>query len=914
MRRNLASGALILATLAGCGSAQRPASESATQAAAGAPSAPSELTVGDRTRPLNVEGAPLFGWLPQDGPNELQSAYQLEVSRAGDGAVVWDSGKVASGEQAYVPYGGPALAGQTSYSWRVRTWDRGGLESPWSEPAHFDTGLADSEWGASWIRRESNEPDDYTLARKEIAVAATPVKRARAYVACNHQCELYLNGALVDRGSAFSYPGEGYYQATDVTARVSAGQPLALGVIYHWYGPGQGRPAGERGLLVRLVIEHADGSQQVIVTDDTWRVARAAEWQAGSPQRNGDVGDYVERIDAGQASAGWNLPGYDASGPAWKAPQVIGTHPAGVFTRLVGREARVSATLVSPASITTLPDGSVVADFGKVMSMRPTVHFASGKAGRSVKLLAGYRLQSDGHVSTTKEHTQDTDLSFDYVQTDGAQDFRAFHHVAWRYLQISAPGEALGADAIGAIVEHVDVPPGKAATFESDNAALNAVFELVRHSALHSAAYQFVDTPTREKGQFLADALNISFATMAGYLERDMTQQALLEFASSQARHWPDGRLNAVYPNGDGKRDIPDFTEMYPGWVMRYYLTTGDRALLAQLYPVMVNIAEYVWRYRDATTGLITQLAGGGGPYQYGIVDWPAVGRYGYDMSTIARTTVNIHAVDVMRNSAAAAAALGRPAGESEAFAQRASELTAAINSRLRRPDGIYVDGLREGNVQSEHASQHASSHAIAFGIAPARDRAALANHVAGLGMQQGPMTVHWLLRALSDAERIDDVVTRLTDASGPGFGSVLAKGGTFTWESWTPTGNESESHGWGAMVLVDYMETLLGVRVTSPGAATVAIVPPRTGPGAARGSVPTQRGPVQVDWRRAGGKLTVMVEVPVNVRATVSLPVSAASTHTGSGEGAPVLQGVEAGRANYQAGSGRSEFTVQPL
>lgn len=37
----------------------------------------------------------------------------------------------------------------------------------------------------------------------------------------------------------------------------------------------------------------------------------------------------------------------------------------------------------------------------------------------------------------------------------------------------------------------------------------------------------------------------------------------------SQQRHWSDagpqlGDMNAVYPTGDGKRDIPDYTEMFP--------------------------------------------------------------------------------------------------------------------------------------------------------------------------------------------------------------------------------------------------------------------------------------------------------------------------------------------------------------
>src|SRR6478672_3712642 len=40
------------------------------------PGKPVGLTVGDRTRPLDVEGAPQFGWLPQDvDGNEIQSAY-----------------------------------------------------------------------------------------------------------------------------------------------------------------------------------------------------------------------------------------------------------------------------------------------------------------------------------------------------------------------------------------------------------------------------------------------------------------------------------------------------------------------------------------------------------------------------------------------------------------------------------------------------------------------------------------------------------------------------------------------------------------------------------------------------------------------------------------------------------------------
>ena len=127
----------------------------------------------------------------------------------------------------------------------------------------------------------------------------------------------------------------------------------------------------------------------------------------------------------------------------------------------------------------------------------------------------------------------------------------------------------------------------------------------------------------------------------------------------SQERYWRTGndagRYNAVYPNGDGKRDIPDFTEVVPDWIWRYYLETGDIAVLADTYDNL--------RRRPATSagtspppvrrqGLVTKLTGGSGQYLYGIVDWPAHGRFGYDMTAAARTTVNALGVDVLRKVA----------------------------------------------------------------------------------------------------------------------------------------------------------------------------------------------------------------------------------------------------------------------
>ncbi|WP_258060666.1 glycoside hydrolase family 78 protein [Arthrobacter sp. 4R501] len=737
-------------------------------------------------------------------------------------------------------------------------------------------------WAQTTAHRQ---PDEWTLFRSTVLLTGT-VARARLFVAANHHAQVALDGTACLSTTSFGYPGEGYYDAADVTALLAAhspgvpnqsghrGQPtpqqpaeVQLTALLHWYGPGQGRAAGVPGLLVRLSVDYTDGRREVFGSGPDWTATEAPYRQAG--YRN-DEGDPVEHLD-GQAAAALDA-GQDMP-PALS----YGPHPAPEFPALHPRRTSLSEEFVAPEAFLTAADGTLVADFGRVIPARPEVDFRTGVAGRTLMIRAGYSLDAAGRVDRSKTASQNTDMSFPYTQAEGPQQFRATVHLGFRYLELLGV-EASDLTRVGAVVIHGQHP--QEGSFSSSDATLDAVFRLLRDSALYGVQEQFVDTPTREKGQFLADAVNISYATMALFGEHAYTAQALREFGWSAGRYWTAGedlgRYNAVYPNGDGKRDIPDFSLMMPEWAEEYHLRTGDLALVEELLPHLCTTADYALRYlatEGPTAGLVTELGGGSGPYVHGIVDWPAPGRFGYDMDCTAKTTVNAQAYSALM-STARLCSLASQEDAAVRYAGHAGALAETIRTRLR-VNGVMVDGLHADGTPSSHASQHATSFPLSLGITDPASSAADAQRIAGQGMRQGPMTVHRLVRALLSEGLTDAVLDLLTNPNQPGWARLLEAGASFTWEAWELVDGTdySQSHAWSASVVKEILEFLLGVRVSVPGGSEVVIEPPVCSLEHAKGSVPLPNGAVEVAWRRTATGMQLQCTVPAGVTATVRLP-----------------------------------------
>ena len=198
----------------------------------------------------------------------------------------------------------------------------------------------------------------------------------------------------------------------------------------------------------------------------------------------------------------------------------------------------------------------------------------------------------------------------------------------------------------------------------------------------------------------------------------------------------------------------------------RYYLSTGDIDTLASLQTTVQNISDYLQNAVDPTTGLITGLALGanGDPL------------YGYDLDTVADGTINVMGVNAFNRIGQIAGALG-DAAQVTLQASRSARLRAAVNSRLVRGDGIYVDGLHADGSLSPHASQQVNASALAYGVVPPTRVGAVGAYVANLGISVSPDHGLELLRALHTAGLDDVLVKTLTNTAIPGWAHIVDAG-----------------------------------------------------------------------------------------------------------------------------------------
>jgi hypothetical protein len=148
-----------------------------------APLSPTNLSRGN----FDATQSTLFTWTFNDPDlNGSQSAFQIQILKASDSTVVYDTGKVASTTSNYTLPASTLING-IQYQWKVLTWDNEDLQGVWSLLANFtatsapivtilspvNTTLTDSNLIVQW---SYSDPQNLTQSAYHADVRHDPVQ------------------------------------------------------------------------------------------------------------------------------------------------------------------------------------------------------------------------------------------------------------------------------------------------------------------------------------------------------------------------------------------------------------------------------------------------------------------------------------------------------------------------------------------------------------------------------------------------------------------------------------------------------------------------------------------------------------------------------------------------------------------
>lgn len=819
---------------------------------------------------------PRFSWINEVKKENLrgqsQQAYQIVVASSlqklkKGNYDVWDSGKRMSAESSLVPYGGPALKDGADYYWKVRTWNQKGKPSKWSQPAQWGMGLPDAQWKAQWIDAGENHGESPML-RKTFNTHGG-IKQAKAFVCGLGYFEFYVNGERM--GDEYLVPNMSDYSKRydldkpaitldnnfrdyivlylgyDVTKQLQQGEN-ALGVMLGngFYKPDKhiASKYGEPCLRLQLEITYEDGTQQTVVTDDSWKTKPSAIHYNGLYQG--------ELYDARYETPDWAKVGCNESD--WKPVRTI-KGPDGKMTAQTSPSDRITSTL-KPISLKKVGDKQYEVDFGTEIAGWIRFKDIQGAKGDTVTVnyvcespqgIERYVFKGEGKESYAPRFTW---FAFSKATISGVENLTE---------------ENLQADAVNTDVAF-------ASEFETSNPLFNRINTIWRRSQMDNMHGCIAsDCPHRERLPYTGDGeasaetvmLNFDAAPFYGKWIRDMrnTQNVETGYEPNSAP-WEPGAGGGV-AWGSAMTMVP--------W--QYYVQYGDSRLLQDNYFAMKEQVRYMltWLTPD---GIMfqkkKQVNNVDECYWLNLGDWcPPNGELPRD--ELVHTFYLWMCCNYMTQ---AAHALGKTGEEAEYRA-----LTEKVKDNFHRyfynpQEKTY--GVGGSNIYALYMGVPADRKADVIATLR-REIAAHDGH-----LNTGFLCTKYFFETLADNGMMDLAYQAMDKRDFPSYGWWVEQGATVTWEQWN--GQDSHNHPMFGSGLTWFYRRLAGLEADAqqPGYRHFIVRPYPTSLERVYYALQTPYGKASSEVLQEGGNHTLRVSVPVGSSATLYVPSTGAIKENG--------------------------------
>lgn len=826
-----------------------------------------------------------FSWTVEEAKGKSQTAARIMVKR--DGIVEADTGW-ANLDSLSAPVDLP-LRPRMRYTWTVAVRTDAGEEAVSGEN-WFETGKLDEPWAARWIGCNDAEPRHPIFSRE--VVPAKPVAAARLYVCGLGLYEAAWNGEKI--GGEYlapyctDYNSWVQYQTYDVTEQLQSTGSLSVLLGNGWY---KGRFGFDRRetpcygdswkLIAELRLTYADGTQEVIGTDESWTVTR-------SNISFSNLYDGEHRDDT--------LPSLPPEGARLVEP------PAGALTERYSTPVAVREVL-SVREVLRTPAGETVLDLGQNLVGGFRLRCRASK-GQTVRLQFGEILK-DGNFYRNNLRT----ARAEYVYVSGGEEHSIepkFTYYGYRYVKVEGLPE-LRTEDFTALVLHSDIP--QAGTLTMGNELVNQLLSNIQWSQKGNFLDVPTDCPQRDERMGWTGDAQVFAPTAC--CQRDcwaFYAKYLRDVAREQQSN--DGAVPNVVPSF-GHRDSSaawgDAACVIPWTLYQFY---GDPSILAAQFDSMKGWVDYIRRVDGDDHGWRRR-------FHFG--DWLALDVW--DENDKQGGTDVGYVADVMYYRCAllvaeAAKVLDRRE-DSRKYAALAEVLLNTIRAEYFTPSGRCAVPTQTGLLL-------ALEHRLTPD--PKRTAAELARALKKSGgkLQTGFVGTPLLCPVLTVIDQEDAAFELLLNEDYPGWLYAVKLGATTVWERWNSVGPEGKiaengmnslnHYAYGSIAQWLYGD-VAGLRPAAPGFRRAVLNP----------HVSAALGSAELEYRSAAGRWTCRWEVldcgdvayactvPFGCTAELSLPYGGGTYELGPGKFSHTYTPDRPLRGRFSTGTPIGELLANP-
>ena len=464
-----------------------------------------------------------------------------------------------------------------------------------------------------------------------------------------------------------------------------------------------------------------------------------------------------------------------------------------------------------------------VSDFGKETFGFIKLHGLKGKG----RLTIYYGESKEEALSIDKCETLDVldvDLS---SKKDSIVDLSK----AFRYVNYQTDG-SVSLDSISMLYEYS--PVAERGSFNSSDTELNKIYEVAKYTFQLNTREFFIDGIKRDRWVWSGDAYQSYLMNYYSFFDAPTVKRTLL---AQRGKDPVTAHINTIM----------DYSFYWFLGIYDYYKFTGDQKFVAEVYPRMKSLMDYI-NGRQNKNGLLEWMPG-----DWIFIDWAdklsKEGEVSFEQLLYCRSLETM----------ALCATLSGDTSGANVYAKHASALRTKIFDLYWNKDKHALVHSRINGEQTENVTRYANMFGIFFDYFTAEQKLEVKKHVLlndNINKITTPYMRFYELEALCAMGEQNYVLKEMKNY----WGGMLKLGATSFWEEYNPAKKDTEHlamygrpfgkslcHAWGASPIYLLGKYYLGVKPLTAGYQTYTIEPSLGGLAWMEGKVPTPDGDISL-------------------------------------------------------------------